>query len=1008
MSDSARVSVEAGRDALTGLLADVPADRLAAVAEDLFAFLPLPAGFSWDDRRAVVDRIASLEPTSDGVPPLVAYVMRLATGRQGIEALGLSRWAGAAGRAAGLTEAALRRLYDESQPASRGGDTAPPGPASRYPAGNRPKTVKDSRSEDSPLPNQTAIADLPKASLDRSDAARIWGSVPLRNPDFTGREGLLLDLQRSLETRSKASVLPHTLHGFGGVGKTQLAVEFTYRFIDRYDLVWWVPAEQQSLVLQSLADLGRQLGIPVTQDFTQAASLVIEALGSTSLKWLVVYDNANDPDDLAHLIPSVGGHVILTSRNQAWSNVWDAIEVNVFDRAESIQLIQRRGTGIVQPDADRLAEKLGDLPLALDQAASWQTATGMPVNEYLDLFDQHHQVLLAEGKPTGYPTTIAALVKLAFQRLQRDFPAVAQLLEMFAILGAEPISIDLLRRGRRAGAISEPLGSALRDGIVLGRIVRDLRKFGLAKVDTKNRIQVHRLFQLVLRDELDAAQLQQSRKNVHELLGTANPGDPDNDENRSRYAEIAPHVLPSGLVHAESSEARRLVLDQIRYLYVIGDYEASRQLGDVAVKAWEKRTDQPDLGPDGELTLLAGRHLGAALLALGINDRSRTLYEDTFRRLRDSPNFGPDHEHTLYTAGGVAAVQRVSGEFELALRTDRENVERHQRVYGDEDSFTLQQRGNQAVNLRMLSDFPGAYEIDADVVRILEETLTKQDPPLLFAQSNLARDLYGLGRYAEALDLQERVLPTYRQVMSHPKHPYILLAARTRAIAMRKNGQYSDALRIARENYHDMTARYGDSHQHSLAATMTYANTLRSTGDLGEARGLALDAVTRYRRIFGERHPLTLVALVNTAVIQRGLGNLIEARQIDENAYATMVATLGAEHGYTLCAAIGLANDFAAAGETGAARQLSDETVTISRRSRGERHPYTLLCAVNAGFDRIAAGERENGQTELESGQTELATAIAALSDLLGPSHPECLDARRGKRAECDIEPPPT
>src|SRR5262249_37879118 len=164
----------------------------------------------------------------------------------------------------------------------------------------------------------------------------------------------------------------------------------------------------------------------------------------------------------------------------------------------------------------------GDLPLALDQAASWQTATGMSVSEYLDLFEQHHRELLSEGKPVSYPTTIAALVKLAYQQLQRDAPAVSQLLEMFAVFGAEPITVDLLRRGKGAG-ISPPLGSVLRDSIPLGRVVRDLRKYGMAKVDAESRIQVHRLFQLVLRDELDANRAVQSRMNVHCLLGAANP-----------------------------------------------------------------------------------------------------------------------------------------------------------------------------------------------------------------------------------------------------------------------------------------------------------------------------------------------------------------------------------------------------------------------------------------------------------------------------------------------------
>jgi tetratricopeptide (TPR) repeat protein len=868
----------------------------------------------------------------------------------------------------------------------------------RY-AAKGPKSVTESRSEDSLSPLST-ISGAPAIAVDQPDAGRIWGNVPPRNPDFTGRESLLLNLQRSLEAKSKASVLPHALHGSGGVGKTQLAVEFAYRFGDRYDLVWWIPAEQQTLVLQSLAELGRELGVPLTQEFTQAASLVIEALAATSRRWLLVFDNANDPDDLAHLIPSMGGHVILTSRNPAWLDVWDAVKVDVFDRPESIQLVQRRGTDVSETDADRLAEKLGDLPLALDQAASWQTATEMSIVEYLDLFDRHYGDLTARGRETNYPLSIAALVKLAHERLQQDSPAVAQLLEMFAVFGAEPVSVDLLRRGR-LGDIAQPLGRALRDSVSLGRIARDLRKFGLAKVDVENRIQVHRLLQVALRDVLDSELLDQGRLNVHRLLGAANPGDPYDSLTHLLHAEIAPHVNPSGLIHAAEEDGRRTALDQIRYLGIIGDYEGSRRLGEAAVKAWQERTDQPDLGPDGELTLLATRHLSSALLSLGINDKARELAESTLARLQANRRFGPDHEHTLWTAATVSVALRVAGEFQRALELDRENVERYVRVFGAEDAQTLRNRGNLAVNLRMLSDFQGAFEIDEEIVRRLDETLTEQDWPLLFAQSNLVRDLYGLGKYDEALRLQQRTLPTYRRTMKNARHPEVLLATRTLAMALRKTGRYEDALQVARENYHDCVARYGEAHEHALAATMTYANTLRVSGSLSEARGLATDAVARYRRTFGDRHPLTLVAQVNAAVIQRNMGNGTEARRLDEAAHSAMVKILGEDHGYTLCAASGLANDLALAGEAEAAHLLSSETLKISRRTRGPEHPYTVLCAVNAAFDEVAVGDAEEGEQELTG-------AVGALSDLLGPTHPETVDVRRGRRAECDIEPPPT
>ena len=990
MSELARGTAEASRDALARLLAGFPAARLAAVAQDVFTFLPLPARFSWEDPRAVVALVGSLPVQPGGIPPLLAYAARLSheIGLGDLKSIEINRWVDAVGQAEGLSEATIRQLFVASLPARD------PDYATKTPI------TDTAQSEESMLTSQGVATDLPRATLERSDVLRIWGGIPLRNPDFTGREALLLELQRSLEARSKASVLPHALHGFGGVGKTQLAVEYAYRFTDRYDLVWWIPAEQQSLVLQSLVDLGRQLGVPVTEDLTQASSLVIDALSSTSLRWLLVYDNANEPDDLAHLIPSSGGHVILTSRNQTWSNVWEAIEVNIFERGESIALIRKRGTGISFDDANRLAERLGDLPLALDQAASWQSATNMPVSEYLELFDQHHQELLSEGKPASYPTTIAALVKLAFQRLSRDSPAVAQLLEMFAVFGAEPISLDLLRRGKDAG-LSAPLGPALRDPIPLGRIVRDLRKYGLAKVDADGRIQVHRLFQLVLRDELSADDAYRSRTNVHQLLGSANPGYPDQWETHRTHAEIGPHVWPAGLIEAESEDGRRVVLDQIRYLWVIGDYEGSRRLGEAAFRTWSQPSDQPDIGPDGELTLIASRHLANALLSLGINDRARQMLETTLEKLRSNPQFGADHEHTIMTARTVSYGMRVAGEFQQAFQLDNDTVERARRLFGDEDETTLGIEGNRAVDLRMLSDFEQAYELDLKIVRTWEETVTEQSQRLLFAQANLARDLYGLGRYAEALSLQERILPPYRRVMYNPKHPEILWATRTLAIALRKAGRYADAIREARQNYRDCSARYGADHQHSLAATMTLANTLRAVGEVGEARGLALEAVGRYGRNFGDRHPLSLTAAINLAIILRALGDTERARELDEKTYSAMVETLGDEHGFTLCAANSVANDLALAGERSAAQRLSAETLRKSRRSRGDDHPYTLLCAVNAGFDLMEVGEAE-------SGRSELATALDALSDLLGAEHPETLDARRGKRAECDIEPPPT
>jgi tetratricopeptide (TPR) repeat protein len=1009
------------RDALARLLAGVPPTHLAAVAGDLFAPGQFPAGLRWSDTAAVVDRIATMEVVPDGVPPLLLFAARVAAELSDDLAQEIDGWLDATARAARVDREALGPRAAQL-PAGDALDREGPSPGV-----SAPSAVVGAGSSDAPFvqvaayveksghnrPGQPSSSERPGIVTGRSESAvleptgapgesdgrvRIWGRVPLRNPAFTGRETLLLTLQRALERRSKASVLPHALHGLGGVGKTQLAVEFAYRYADRYDIVWWIPAEHQSLVLQSLYQLGRHLDVPDTAELQQGASLVLERLADSPLRWLLIYDNANEPEEIARLMPPRGGHVILTSRNPTWSEVWDPIEVDIFDRPESIELVRKRSEDVSERDADRLAARLGDLPLALDQAASCQAATGISVTDYLTELEEHVRELSKDDRPT-YRTTIAALVRFALRHLRANAPAVAELLEMFAYLGAEPVSGGLLRRGRQA-RVTGALGRALRDPIAWDRAVRDLRRYGLAKIDPDQRIHVHRLFQGVLRDKLSEDAARRGRSNVHHLLASANPGYPNDEATWPVHAEIGPHILPAGLLDSDLLDARRVVLDQVRYLLLIGDVEGSRRMGEAAVDAWSKVEDTPGLGPDGGLTLSCATELSRALRQLGFNDRARDLGDKTLERLRESPEFGPDHEYTLAASDAVAVNLRVAGRFVEAFRLDDDVLTRCRRTFGEEDETTLKARSNLAVNLRMLSDFNGAYAIDSEVVGAWQQVVSENDNRLLFAQANLARDLYGLGRYADALSLLRKILPPYRQQLG-ARHPHVLLAGRTLAITLRKVGRYEEALVTAAEHHHDSTSRYGAPHEHALAAAITHANALRVTGDLPGAHRLTSEATDRYLRVFGESHPLTMAAFVNHAIVLRGLGELDRARALDERMYALMEEKLGPEHGYRLCAASGLANDLALAGEVEAVRRLSEETLEASRRVRGERHPYTLSCAVNAALDLIAA--RAEGE-----GRARLHDAVNAFEAALGAEHPETAAAGEGQRAESDIEPPPT
>jgi transcriptional regulator with XRE-family HTH domain len=213
-------------------------------------------------------------------------------------------------------------------------------------------------------------------------APGVW-NIPARNPGFTGRDGLLAQLRDRLLAGGAAVV--QAMHGMGGVGKTQLAAEYAHRFAASYELAWWIDAEQGGLIGDQVLALGSALGCVPAGAGTGVARAVVLAKLRKRGRWLLVFDNAETPAELAPWLPGGNGHVLITSREPGWAELAAPVAVDVLARAESVALLQHRIAGLTEADADRLAAGLGDLPLALAQAAAFMAATGTPAGEYLEL-----------------------------------------------------------------------------------------------------------------------------------------------------------------------------------------------------------------------------------------------------------------------------------------------------------------------------------------------------------------------------------------------------------------------------------------------------------------------------------------------------------------------------------------------------------------------------------------------------------------------------------------------
>ncbi|MBV9382730.1 MAG: tetratricopeptide repeat protein [Streptosporangiaceae bacterium] len=824
----------------------------------------------------------------------------------------------------------------------------------------------------------------------------VWGNVPQRNKNFTGRSEILSLLRAGLSS-SVTVVLPHALQGMGGVGKTQLAIEYAHRYRSEYDLIWWIPADQPPLVRSSLAALAPHLGLPpaTASGIEAAAAAVLDALrrGEPYAKWLLVFDNADQPEDINDVIPRGPGDVIVTSRNHRWESVVETVSVDVFTRDESIEFLGKRvRSGLSRDEAATLANELGDLPLALEQAGALQAETGMPVEEYLRLLREHTVGIMSEGRSADYPLSMTAAWRLSVSALEQQQPEAVNLLRCCAFFGPEPIPRDLFPRG--AQALTSPLGALLADPIRLARAIRELGRFALVRLEGRS-IVIHRLIQALLRDDLSPEEQQTYRDEAHLILAAGAPKEPNDSRLWPRFAELVAHVAaPSTQFERSTKDAvRHFASDLVRYLYNSGDLEAAKTLAERFIKQWSA-----DSEPSSLPLLRAQRQLGNALRDLGQYSAAYARDEETLAVARET--FGERDPFTLTMTNSFGADLRAAGDFSGALELDRDSLELHKEVLGHEAPQTLRVANNLAVDYGLNSRYPEARDLHQETYRRRSEG--SEDIPateILSSWNGLARALRLCGDYGEARDVGQ---DAYDYGLSElgPEHPRTLETAIDLSIALRRIAvSYNDAADLARTVFELSSSRFGNSAPLTLAATVSLTNIQRTSSQVAEALALTAETLEQYRKIYGPDHPYCHGCAGNLALLYRVNGDPETARTLNEQALTGLSEKLGRDHHYTLTVIVNLASDHAALSNAARARALGDDALPRLRRLFGEDHPLTLGCTANLTLDLRAEG------TEEEAGRLA-ADTISRYRDTLGNDHPDTIVAAEGRRLDFDFDSP--
>ncbi|MEV4761138.1 FxSxx-COOH system tetratricopeptide repeat protein [Micromonospora chokoriensis] len=663
----------------------------------------------------------------------------------------------------------------------------------------------------------------------------------MRNLGFVGREGDLTQVRQLLAEHGR--VVTRSRDRMGGVGKTQLAIEYAFRFADEYDVMWLVAAETDELIGGHLAQLAVTSGLVGADVATPAAVQALHASIRTSQRWLLIFDNAEDPNTLAPWLPPRGGHVIITSRNPGWDEVAAPVEVNIFERAESVLLLQRRIPRLPPKDADRLAEALGDLPLAVAQAATVMTETGMPTNEFLDLLAHHTTEILDGGKPGNYPTSLAASIRLSTNRLAQEYPAAAQMLNLCAVLAPEPIPLTLFTWS--LALLPEPLASASKNRLAFYNVVKTIGEHGLAGT-SHDGIQIHRIIQAVVRDRIGDRQLTVARDQAAAILAAAVPGDTDDPATWPSWSTLAPHIIAIDPTTSARNRLREAACQVVLYLLRRGENQPALLLAERLHQHWHER-----LGPDDIHTLKAAAEHAHAIHALGDIHRAHPMIVDTLARCRRV--VGDDHPQTLRAAHDLGVSLNSLGEYAEARSIAEDTLARYRRVLGDDHPDTLRASLGLAGALHSLGEYDRDMAISEDTLARHRRVLGDDHPNTLRASLGLAATLHSLGEYDRDMAISEDTLARYRRVL-------------------------------------------GDDHPDTLRACGGVADTLHALGEYAQARVMKEDTLARSQRLRGKDHPSTLLMMRSLAVTLAYSRRVMQARIMIDDVLMRQQRALGAKH----------------------------------------------------------------------------------------------------------------
>jgi tetratricopeptide (TPR) repeat protein len=826
------------------------------------------------------------------------------------------------------------------------------------------------------------------------DILRQIDPVPARKPNslpyaslgtlFKGRGESLKRLRDAfpggVDNRATTIV---ALHGLGGVGKTRLAIEYGWQHEAEYTALLLVSARTPELLNSNLAELVGPLILDLPEkDARDNEEKIKAALNwlDRNPRWLLILDNIDDAAAAAAaqaLLPRLkGGDVLITSRVANFAAEIETLELDILDHGAATAFLlertarHRRAAADDEVRAGDLAEQLGRLALALEQAGAYIAHRRMSFARYIEEWQQHREKALAWFDPLvmRYGASVAVTWQTSVAQLT---DAARELLELLAWLAPEPIPEFLLDVAIPEGEIDEP-HDALAGLAALSLVTRDR---------DQPQFSIHRLVQEVTRRRL-AAEAPQSR--LGEALNwiyAGFAGDPDDVRTWPRLDPLAPHAL-AVVQHADSAEITSptaRLMNQLGVLFQTqARYTEAEPLCRRALAILEK-----SFGPDHPNVATCLNNLAELLTATNRHGEAEPLCRRALAI--DEKSFGPDHPNVARGLNNLAELLRVTNRHAEAEQLSRRALAIAEKSFGLDHPNVATCLNNLAGLLTATNRHGEAEPLCRRALAIDEKSFGPDHPNVAIRLSNLAVLLEATNRYAEAEPLCRRALAILEESFG-PDHPDVARGFGNLAVLLEATNRHAEAEPLYRRALAIDEKSFGPDHPNVARGLNNLAELLRVTNRHAEAEPLSRRALAIDEKSFGPDHPNVARGLNNLAELLIATNRHGEAEQLSRRALAIAENSFGPGHPNVATCLNNLAGLLTATNRHGEAEPLCRRALAIDEKSFGPDHPNVAIrLSILAGL--LTATNRRAEAEPLYR------RALAILEENFGPGHPDVATA---------------